>query len=134
MTQIIEIWTPPDPPPGEDNGGNWSPPADGTNPDTEPSPDEAVRVWTTDQLRVLIRNLKPYIDGTFGTVSTKHAQVYMSAVRELNKLWRAYYQPPPQIEDELSDSDAEVARMEAASVTRNKVLDQLQELRNRARP
>lgn len=110
------------------------------DPEAVPGPDEQVRVWTTEQLRALIRNLTPYVDGTFGVVSTKHASILMSAVRELNKLWSAYYRipPPPEPEVDLeAEAEAEreaeqVAVAELARITRSRVLDQLQELRSRS--
>lgn len=131
MAQELELWREPD--------GTWGPnPGTDTGSDpgvetSETGQDEAVRHWTTDRLQVLIKNLTPYIDGTFGTVSTKHAQVYMSAVRELNKLWHAYYTPEPVDPVGIDEAEAELVRAEAAQVTRNKVLAQLEELRARTR-
>lgn len=129
MGQEIQIL-----PPGED----WQPPHEhvndlGAGPEPELGEDEQVRYWSTDRLRVLIRHLQPYVDGSFGTVSTKHAQVYLSAVRELNKLWHAYYAPPPPAPPEPSEEEQDLARTEAAQITRQKVLDQLSELRARTR-
>lgn len=110
----------------------------GTGPDQQPEQvpgeDEQVRFWTTDRLRNLIRNLQPYVDGTFGTVSTKHVQVYLSAIRELNKLWSAYFViPPPPPPPEPSIEEEEVREAELARITRARVLDQLEELRSRSR-
>lgn len=157
MTQEIQLWHPiPEPGPGEDEGdpyqgqdpfsgsrratdhgsgagyGTEDDPLNGFVADPGIGEDEQVRYWTTEQLRILIRNLKPYIDGTFGTVSTKHAQVYVSAMRELNRLWKATYVVPPEPEPEPDLEEEERVRIEAATVTRNRVLDQLSELRSRS--
>lgn len=127
MTQEVQLWR---------GLGTFTepPPVDGT-PVDEPvvGEDEQVRYWTTDRLRQLIRNLQPYTDGTFGTVSTKHATVYLSAIRELNKLWDAYYRPPVELPPEPDPEVVEAARIEAAALVRGRVLDQLQELRDRSR-
>lgn len=116
----------------------WDPnqePVEGRVQDQAPGPgeDEQVRMWTTERLRTLIRTLSPYVDGTFGTVSTKHAQVYMSAVRELNRLWSASYIRPPDPVAEPDVEEAELVRIESARQVREQVLDQLQQLRNRTR-
>lgn len=125
MTQPGQVLQPYQPQPGQDQ----------PQPEAEqvqvPGEDEQVRWWTTERLRALIRNLQPYVDGTFGTVSTKHAQIYLSATRELNKLWSAYYTPPPPIV-EVDTVEEEVREVELARITRARVLDQLRELRARS--
>jgi hypothetical protein len=107
----------------------------GPEPEPDPGADEQVRVWTTGQLRLLIRNLTPYVDGTFGTVSTKHGQLLMRAIVELNRLWSAQYRiPPPPPPPEPDIVEEEVKAAESARITRERVLDQLRELRTRTRP
>lgn len=95
-------------------------------------PAEQVRLWSSEKLRTFIHNLEPYINGTFGVVSTKHGQLYMAALRELNRIWSAQYRLPPQLPPAPDESEVEQVRMEEARKVRERVLDQLTELRNRS--
>lgn len=128
MGQDVELWQAYQAPGGDEAG-----PAQDGKLIEDLGEDAQVRYWSTDRLRSLIRNLEPYVNGTFGTVSTKHAQVYMSAVRELNRLWSASFTPPPPPPVEPTESEVEQARIEEARKVREQVLEQLAELRSRTR-
>lgn len=79
-----------------------------------------VRVWATAQLMGLIEALTPYVNGSFGEVLPQHAQAYVAAVKEINRIWRvAAPVPPPPPEVVEEDPAVESARM------RERVLDQL---------
>lgn len=88
----------------------------------EPSHGEQVRTWTTAKLRELVEVLDPYVNGTLGDVSPRHATVYLQAVRELNKLWGAY---------EVPESPSETPPATRAAQVRGQVLAALEALRER---
>lgn len=77
-------------------------------PEPEPDASEQVRLWTTDRLQELIRNLQPYTDGTLGEISPRHTQARLAAIRELNRLWQAHILPEP-VGQELGPSEEEQA-------------------------
>lgn len=95
----------------------------------DPAPDAQVRLWTTNRLQTLIATLTPYIDGTFGDVSPRHGTLYLRAVGELNRLWNARYLPPPP--EPEPEPEEEVRTVEQAAAVRTRVLEYLEELRNR---
>lgn len=82
-----------------------------------------VRVWATGALMKVIRALEPYVTGTFGEVLPQHAQAYVAAVKEINRIWRVSY--PIVGQEEFTDPVIEAARM------RERVLDQLAVLGSR---
>lgn len=84
-----------------------------------------VRVWATAQLMELIKALTPYVNGSFGEVLPQHAQAYVAAVKEINRIWRVAAPVPPVREEEFQDPHVEAARM------RERVLDQLAVLGSR---
>lgn len=102
-------------------------------PGQDPAPDEQARVWTTSKLRSLIQALDPYVDGTLGEVSPRHASVYVSAIREMDRLWGAYYKQPPPEPDDSGDDEQEKRALEHSKEVRTRVLDQIDQLRERDR-
>ena len=119
-------------------GGQWQARAPGEGPEGAQQPDQAeqARVWATSRLRELVENLRPYIDGTLGEVSPRHAAVFVTAVKEINRLWSAYFNPSsvkPDMEDLEREEALEAQRVrEQARITRQRVLDQLSQLRDRS--
>lgn len=87
-----------------------------------------MRNHTTGLLLNLLHNLNPYIDGTLGDISPRHASTYVAACRELNRVWDVTYREPDHVDDE--PDPVAVARARAAAV-RAQVLDQLATLRTR---
>lgn len=84
-----------------------------------------VRMWATARLRNLVETLDPYVNGTLGEVSPRHAAVYLATVKEINRLWGASRVPVPEPVEE------EAKVIERAVAVRNRVLAQLEELRTR---
>lgn len=120
-------------PPGEDEGGGNAGARAGTGSGTdEPGPDDQVRIWTTERLRAFIHTLQPYIDGTFGEVSPRHGSLYLRAVQELNRIWNARYLPPPPEPEPEPEEQEQAREVEQAALVRQRVLDQLEQLRARS--
>jgi hypothetical protein len=88
-------------------------------------PSVEVRVWTTAGIRRLLVALEPYLDGTLGDVSPRHASLYLKGLQELNRLWAAQYTP-------VRSADA-LAGIESVSARREKILGMLDQLRERGR-
>jgi hypothetical protein len=62
--------------------------------------------------------------------------VYVTAVKEINRLWSAYFNPSivkPNMEDLEREEALEAEQAaEQARITRDRVLDQLRQLRDRS--
>jgi hypothetical protein len=62
--------------------------------------------------------------------------VFVTAVKEINRLWSAYFNPSsvkPDMEDLEREEALEAQRVrEQARITRQRVLDQLSQLRDRS--
>lgn len=86
-------------------------------------PTSEVRIWTTAGIRKLLTALEPYLDGTLGDVSPRHAALYLDGLKELNRLWAARYVPRP--------SPTALAGMEGVVAKREQVLGMLDQLRSR---
>jgi hypothetical protein len=118
--------------------GQWQARAPGGGRDSQEEPDQAeqARLWATARLKELVESLRPYIDGTLGDISPRHAAVYVTAVKEINRLWSAYFNPSivkPNMEDLEREEALEAERVaEQARITRDRVLDQLRQLRDRS--
>lgn len=94
--------------------------------DTESEPNDPssdVRIWTTAGIRKLLVALEPYLDGTLGDVSPRHATLYLDGLKELNRVWSARYIPRP--------SAAALAGIEGVVAKREQVLGMLDQLRQR---
>lgn len=78
-----------------------------------------VRRHNTQKLRQLIETLEPYIDGSYGPVSPRMAEVYMKALRELGLLYRIFTDLPASVEANTPLSPVEI---------RARVLAQLESL------
>lgn len=49
--------------------------------------EEAVRRYCAEQLRQLVEAMKPYVDGSFGDIMPGHVGAYVSALKELARLY-----------------------------------------------
>lgn len=77
---------------------------------------QQVRIWATAKLTNLVEALEPYIDGTLGQISPRHAGTYLQATRELIKLWSSVHKPPvvpTRVLEQLRAEAVEVVRAEA---------------------
>lgn len=106
------------------------------DPDPEPDPGYEVRLWSTWKLQALVKDLQPYVNGSLGPISPRHASTYLMALRELNRLWSAYLPRavpprPPEPDPDPEPEPEEVPDPEPSVVMRDRVLRQLDELRNR---
>ncbi len=155
----IQKWEPgEDEPPRDeapqDSGGDdsWDPVSEAEDPELARRSAE-VRMWSTGKLQVLVESLEPYVDGSLGQVSPRHAATYLQAVKEVSRLWGSDYKPPritpaqvrrieskirDQVELEAAEAERERQRAEreqreqAAVTNRARVLEQLEELRRRS--
>ncbi len=151
MNQDVEMWTP-------DEGSGDHTGEDNTNPSAEAFEDELaarsaqVRLWSTGKLQQFLENLEPYVDGSLGPVSPRHAATYLQGLREMNRLWGAAWSPPKitaaqraRIEreaaqgvlDQWREQEAQREELEAqrrrerVSGAREAVLGQLSQIRSR---
>jgi hypothetical protein len=85
-----------------------------------------VRVWATAQLMALLDALKPYVNGSFGEVLPQHAQVYVAAIKEINRIWRL----AAPVSNSREDVSVPEPAVEAAQM-RTRVLGQLAQLADR---
>ena len=83
-----------------------------------------VRSHVAQKLKTLADSLEPQVDGSYGPVNPRMIEVYMKALTEFAKLYRAY-DPPKPVEEEVP----EVRR---AEVLRAQVQAQLDELAARS--
>ena len=96
-----------------------------------PDPSDSVgqvRVWATAQLMELIKALSPYVNGQFGEVLPQHAQAYVAAVKEINRIWRVASPPRDGGDEQAADPGVVAAQM------RDRVLAQLEALAARQEP
>lgn len=83
-----------------------------------------VRSYSAAKLKALIERLEPEIDGSYGPVNPRMVEVWMKALDQLTKLYRAYDPPPPRDEKPPQERRAEQLRAE--------VTKQLEDLAARA--
>lgn len=89
---------------------------------------DAVRQHNAGKLRSLVEMLEPYVEGAYGPVHPRMVEVYMTALRELGRLYRVFDPPPlPEAPEEEPESleDEEPARVEGL---RRRALEQLSAL------
>lgn len=91
---------------------------------------DQMRLANTARLKGLIDQLEPYLDGTLGPLSPRHAQVYLKAVRELGLLWGSYAPAQPAEEQEVG-IEAEVMVLAARQEAVLAELDKLAQLPRR---
>lgn len=84
-----------------------------------------VRLHNSARIKDLLDALKPYVDGSVGMVSPSHGKLYLAALSDLAKLYRAY--EPPEKAVEAPEPEA------LGSVLRQRVLDDLSVLSARQR-
>lgn len=100
---------------------------------------QQVRMHCASRLGKLLQDLQPYVDGSFGDINAAHASVYISAVRELGRLYRVQEKPVVQQGEDMvpaaalfeavaaAVAEAEVRTAEAtAASTRAAVTAELQ--------
>lgn len=74
---------------------------------------EGVRRFAAERLYELEKSLRPLVDGTFGEVLPGHLSGYLSALKELGRLYQTH-QPPRALQDlvPMSKVQAIIAGME----------------------
>ncbi len=67
---------------------------------------DAVRAHNAGKLRNLVDMLEPMIDGSYGPVAPRMVEVYITALRELGRLYRVFDAPPapPVVPEELVEA------------------------------
>lgn len=100
----------------------------------EPAPEDdvlalqpVVRSFLTQNFREVIDRLKPQVDGSYGPVNPRLLELYLTANRDLGKLYRVYDPPKARKDDGPTD---EVQ----AQVMREKILAELAKIRQVAGP
>lgn len=95
----------------------------------EPAPQDdvlamqpAVRSFLAHNFREIIEQLKPQVDGSYGPVNPRLLELYLTANRELGRLFRVYDPPKKKQDDGPSD---EVQ----AQILREKVMGELAQIR-----
>jgi hypothetical protein len=86
-----------------------------------------VRAYAASELRNLIEMLKPSIDGSYGPVNPRMVEVFMTALRDLGRLYRVHDAPPAPPPESGLDEGGSVDMGEL----RSRVLDSLAELEGR---
>lgn len=104
--------------PGEDQppGGGDSETGDGFEESEDARRSAEVRLWATDRLRKFAEDLQPYVDGTLGSVSPRHATVYLQTLKEISRLWGAAWSPPKITDTQLRQIEARVRDEVAAEL------------------
>lgn len=63
------------------------------NQDTYAEVSDRVRKHCAERLGILLQDLTPYVNGSFGDIAAGHAAVYIAAVKELGRLYRVHEVP-----------------------------------------
>lgn len=79
----------------------------------EPRPEDdvlgmqpVIRSFLTHNFREVIEQLKPQVDGSYGPVNPRLLELYLTANRELGKLYRVYDAPKKRQDDGPGDDVA----------------------------
>lgn len=95
----------------------------------EPAPQDdvlamqpAVRSFLAHNFREIIEQLKPQVDGSYGPVNPRLLELYLTANRDLGKLFRVYDPPRAKKDDGPSD---EVQ----AQILRDKIKGELMQIK-----
>lgn len=95
----------------------------------EPRPEDdvlgmqpVIRAFLTHNFREVIEQLKPQVDGSYGPVNPRLLELYLTANRDLGKLYRVYDPPKKRTED---GPDDEVK----AGILRARISDELDKIR-----
>lgn len=81
-----------------------------------------VRSFLAHNFREVIDNLKPQVDGSYGPVNPRLLELYLTANRDLGKLYRVY-DPPKGKKDEGPTDEVQ------AAVMRERIMAELEKIR-----